>query len=278
MHRAAALPLPTPPELAALRTALVACSYTTGAVNDLLAIPEPLRQALAPCVLDVPAPPPPSPPTSPLAAVVELFLLGVSVPTDAVEALAPTACAPLLFADSPTTTRARVRITPVTAAEATLHIITDWPAAFFEANRLSSGDELVMYLSPCSLSLLPHLCLLPRPRTALDLCCGSGVLGVFLSTLYPSVHLTALDVSPRALLFTEANLLLNGCRAADSLVCSRLEDYQQKSPVDVLLANPPFVLAPAVARQPLYTSPGNEGVLVSDSLAGGWWEVVEKVL
>ena len=96
-----------------------------------------------------------------------------------------------------------------------------------------------------------------------DLCSGSGALAIAVATLVPSVRVTAVEYSPRALHWLRRNV---DAAAADiaariSVCCADVTDAEQMGEligpagVDVVVANPPYVpdghtIAPEVAHDP----------------------------
>lgn len=135
--------------------------------------------------------------------------------------------------------------------------------------------DFVMGPGPSSRLLARHARPIDR-GDVLDLGCGSGFLA--LSLAGPGTRLVGLDINPRALAFARLNAGLNGIRRAEF----RTGDFlAEESPRDlagrfgVVVANPPFVLAPAHALtyrdRPL---PGDEVSArtirrVADALAPG---------
>lgn len=99
-----------------------------------------------------------------------------------------------------------------------------------------------------------------RRETALDLGCGSGILSLVLAARGASV--LGLDINPRAVGYSRFNAAVNGRRdivAELGDFLSQAADGQLDGRFDVVVANPPFVLAPA--RQLVYRDrplPGDE--------------------
>lgn len=87
------------------------------------------------------------------------------------------------------------------------------------------------------------------PREVVDLCCGSGAVGLAVATRAAGLHLTAADLDPTAVACARANLDLVG---ADVL----LGDLDAPLPssllgrVDVLVANVPYVPTAEIALMP----------------------------
>ncbi len=80
-------------------------------------------------------------------------------------------------------------------------------------------------------------------RTALDLCCGTGCIGVSLAAL-GGVAVTMADVSPEALSLARENAAMNGvaARFAESDMFSAVEEK-----FDLIACNPPYLSAADMA-------------------------------
>lgn len=82
----------------------------------------------------------------------------------------------------------------------------------------------------------------------LDLCCGSGAIGVSLAKLNSKLRVTCSDLSSEALKVARQNAALNGCKGLKLVesdmfeaFCSRLG----KKKFDLIISNPPYI-PPAV--------------------------------
>ena len=87
------------------------------------------------------------------------------------------------------------------------------------------------------------------PTVVLDLCCGSGALGMAVATGLGSVELTAADIDPVAVRCAAGNLRPLGGRVH----CGDLYDplpAELRGRVDLLLANTPYVPTAAIAGLP----------------------------
>lgn len=88
--------------------------------------------------------------------------------------------------------------------------------------------------------------------SVLDLCCGSGVMGVSLLCRREGLRLTAVDVDPDAVALTKENAELNG--VADRITCVPAEGIAFLSEVearfDMIVCNPPYIPSEALAALP----------------------------
>ncbi len=136
------------------------------------------------------------------------------------------------------------------------------PGVQEDVQRLEAGEPLAYVIGwvpflgcQIDVSLKP---LIPRPETefwtsevikemhgnekVLDLCCGSGCIGVAIAKHLPNVKIDFADVSPRAVQQTSINVQKNaidGSRTAvyESDLFSALSETQY----DLIVCNPPYV-------------------------------------
>jgi SAM-dependent methyltransferase len=83
---------------------------------------------------------------------------------------------------------------------------------------------------------------LPPVRRLVDIGAGSGVGAIMAAPLVPGARLTAADVNPLALRFARVNARHAGVEL-DTVEASGLDGVE--GPVDLAIANPPFVADPA---------------------------------
>jgi methylase of polypeptide subunit release factors len=117
----------------------------------------------------------------------------------------------------------------------------------------------------------------PRVRTALDLGTGCGIQTFHL--LSHADHVTATDISPRALAFTRFNLLLNAgplgidpgaLDARVSLRLGSLLDPVAGQRFDLVVSNPPFVITPrSSGESPEDQFTYRDGGLPGDDIVSG---------
>ena len=91
---------------------------------------------------------------------------------------------------------------------------------------------------------------LSRPgAVVVDLCCGSGALGVAVATAVAGVELHAADVDPAAVACARGNVAQVGGRAYEGDLFDALP-ASVRGRVDLLLANVPYVPSDAIALMP----------------------------
>ena len=76
----------------------------------------------------------------------------------------------------------------------------------------------------------------------LDLCCGSGCIGVALAHELPAAHVLMVDISERALEVSRENIRLNRVNRAATLRADALEKPPMSiGQFDLIVSNPPYV-------------------------------------
>ena len=89
-----------------------------------------------------------------------------------------------------------------------------------------------------------------RVRSVLDLCTGSGCLAILAASAFPEARIDAVDISPAALDVAAANVAEHGLSDRIRLVCGDLFAGLDEAVYDLVLSNPPYVTAAAVAAFP----------------------------
>lgn len=86
-------------------------------------------------------------------------------------------------------------------------------------------------------------CPVAAPTRIADIGCGSGAAAILAARRWPAAEVWALDINPAALRLTEVNAALAGVRLQ-----TRHSDLLRalSEPFDLLLANPPYLVDPAV--------------------------------
>lgn len=108
-----------------------------------------------------------------------------------------------------------------------------------------------------------------RPRSVLDLGCGSGILVLAAARLFPKASLAAVDHDPEAIETAEENVERNGLLGRVALRVATVDEVEGP-PVALLVANiRPEVLVPAAARLRGLVAPGGRvllsGILVEEA-------------
>ncbi len=146
--------------------------------------------------------------------------------------------------------------------------------------------------------------LIPRPETELlvdfalermrknpcavvyDLCCGSGCVGISVAKLFPTVQVYCVDISEKALEFTEKNkelLVADNVKVINADVLEAVGFLGMPRP-DMILTNPPYIrsneietLQSEIAFEPrLALDGGDDGLIFYKSLAENWFPYINK--
>jgi ribosomal protein L3 glutamine methyltransferase len=89
-----------------------------------------------------------------------------------------------------------------------------------------------------------------KVQSALDLCTGSGCLAILLAHHYPVADVDAADISPDALAVAQRNVADYDLQARINLVRSNVFDNLAAKVYDLIVCNPPYVTATAMAELP----------------------------
>lgn len=89
------------------------------------------------------------------------------------------------------------------------------------------------------------------PAQILDLCCGSGCIGIAAALAFPDAELTLVDLDPHAVELARRNLALHGLEGRGRACQGDLFDpLPPGARWDLILSNPPYVDAPDMAALP----------------------------
>lgn len=88
------------------------------------------------------------------------------------------------------------------------------------------------------------------PSRILDLCCGSGCIGIAAALAFPAARLDLADIDPRALDLARRNLALHGLEGRGRAHAADLFDGLPEGRWELILANPPYVDRHDMARLP----------------------------
>lgn len=126
--------------------------------------------------------------------------------------------------------------------------------AWLQGYRFYVDERVIVprsYLAPLILDhFQPWLAAPEGVRRALDLCTGSGCLAVLLAHAFPDATVDAVDLSADALEVARRNLLEHGLEGRVRLVESDLFVGLAGERYDLIVANPPYVDAQAMADLP----------------------------
>jgi ribosomal protein L3 glutamine methyltransferase len=89
-----------------------------------------------------------------------------------------------------------------------------------------------------------------EPQRILDLCTGTGCIGIVAAHAFPKAHVDLVDVDPQALDLALRNVSAHGLDHRVSVIESNLFAALPPARWDVILSNPPYVDAPDMASLP----------------------------
>ncbi|MEU8804473.1 class I SAM-dependent methyltransferase [Spirillospora sp. NPDC048819] len=218
---------------------------------------------------------------SPLEALTRLFWL--QVPVDAATIEADDLVAAGLAETSGGELRARLRVEPLEAVSADGLARDAGHAGYVVSDltvRPSSARRPVLQPPPTTIQQTSSARQVPaadhvvgaggasgglarlvvhRPvDNVLDLGTGCGVQAVHLAGRSPAARITATDVNPRALALAEMSFALSGVDGAELLRGSLLEPVRGRR-FDLIVSNPPFVVAPSGGPHFAYRESGLPG-------------------
>lgn len=193
---------------------------------------------------------------SPVEVLTRLFWLQVPVPEDAVAAGELVAAG--LAEVSGGQVRPLLRVEPLEAVDGDGHAgyaVSDLKVR--PGDGRVPGDGHVVGTGGASGNLARLV--VHRPvDNVLDLGTGCGVQAVHVAGRSPGARITATDVNPRALELAGLSFALSGVEGAELLRGSLLEPVEGRR-FDLIVSNPPFVVAPPGDRRFTYRESGMAG-------------------
>lgn len=120
----------------------------------------------------------------------------------------------------------------------------------------------------------------PEPRV-LDLCAGTGCLGIGIRHFVPSASMTCVEKSPQALQYLQANVHGTGVQAKAADVLQYWRELMPQS-VQLIISNPPYLtgaemqaLMPETAHEPaMALDGGTDGLDFYRAIAARWKEAL----
>lgn len=139
---------------------------------------------------------------------------------------------------------------------------------WFAGVQFAVSDEVIIPRSPMAELIVTDFApfLEVQPQKALDLCCGSGCIGIAIALQMQVPHVDMVDISPAAISLAQENIaayeLQDQVRVYDSNLFSGLP---QGTRYDLIVSNPPYVDANDFASMPEEFGHEPELALVSGS-------------
>ncbi|TYB49038.1 DUF7059 domain-containing protein [Actinomadura chibensis] len=225
---------------------------------------------------------------SPLEALTRLFWL--QVPVDAAALPADALRGAGLVEESGGELRARLRVEPLESVEAADgaghagYVVSDLKIRP-GSGRVPAGDHVVG--AGGASANLARLVVHRAVDNLLDVGTGCGVQAVHLAARNPGARITATDVNPRALDLAAMSLALSGDGERPEFLEGSLLEPVRGRRFDLIVSNPPFVVAPPGGPRFTYREsglPGDEFCrrLVADAAAhlteGGYCQLLANWL
>lgn len=123
------------------------------------------------------------------------------------------------------------------------YVLGNWE--FYGLPFYVSPDVLIPRDDTCAVTELAinQGLFLPKSPRILDLCCGSGCIGIAVASRLPDARVTLADLSPEALTVARKNIALN--HMGGRVSCVRL-DAMEEPPAylgkfDMIISNPPYI-------------------------------------
>jgi release factor glutamine methyltransferase len=153
--------------------------------------------------------------------------------------------AALLVAESASPTELADRVRRRVAGEP-LEVIVGW--AEFAGLRIAIDPNVFVPRRRTEYLVRRALRLATAESTVVDLCCGSGALGVAVATAIPGIRLYAADIEPAAVACARRNLTDVGQVFLGDLFAALPSELRGR--IDLLLVNAPYVPSAEIAGMP----------------------------
>lgn len=132
------------------------------------------------------------------------------------------------------------------------------PAAYLTSEAWFCGlsfyvdERVIIPRSPISQLILDQFkpWLTTTPRRILDLCAGSGCIGISCAYAFPDAQVTLTDISADALEVAAVNRRAHGLEAQIDICQSDLFGELENQCFDLIVSNPPYVSAPEYLSMP----------------------------
>jgi ribosomal protein L3 glutamine methyltransferase len=119
---------------------------------------------------------------------------------------------------------------------------------FYVDERVIVPRSFIAELLPDGLT--PWLEFPEMVENAVDICTGSGCLGVLLAEAYPNAQVDVVDISPDAIAVCNINIAKYGLESRVSAIQSDMFAALKGKKYDLIISNPPYVDVPSMAALP----------------------------
>lgn len=127
------------------------------------------------------------------------------------------------------------------------------------------SQEVIIPRSPMAELIVRHFSpfLKKPPQKALDLCCGSGCIGIAMALHMDIPQVDMVDIAPEAIALSQKNIEHHGLTEQVRVFDSSLFDALAHNKYDLIVSNPPYVDAKDYAQMPAEFSHEPKLALVS---------------
>lgn len=87
-------------------------------------------------------------------------------------------------------------------------------------------------------------------HSAVDICTGSGCLGILLANAFPDAEIDVVDISSDAIAVANINIANYGLQGQITAIQSDMFKALKDKTYDLMISNPPYVDAPSMAKLP----------------------------
>ena len=157
-----------------------------------------------------------------------------------------------LYAGEQTCEEMEKAVARVLAGEPLAYVMGQWE--FFGLPLVVTKDVLIPRDDTCAVTELAikQALFLPSGPRILDLCCGSGCIGLAIASRVKDAKVTCADLSKEALAVTKKNIALN--KMTGRVSCLQADAMAEPSPFlgkfDLIVSNPPYITTDEMVQLP----------------------------
>lgn len=157
-----------------------------------------------------------------------------------------------LYAGEQTCEEMEKAVARVLAGEPLAYVMGQWE--FFGLPLVVTKDVLIPRDDTCAVTELAikQALFLPSGPRILDLCCGSGCIGLAIASRVKDAKVTCADLSKEALAVSKKNIALN--KMTGRVSCLQADAMAEPSPFlgkfDLIVSNPPYITTDEMVQLP----------------------------
>lgn len=148
-----------------------------------------------------------------------------------------------LYASQEVCQKAEDAVSRLSRGEPLAYVLGEW--TFYGLPLKITPDVLIPRDDTCAVAELAirNSIFLDQDPRVLDLCCGSGCIGLAIASRVPDARVTLADLSPKALAVAKENVALN--KLSGRVRCVSADALQPPQPFlgkfDMIVSNPPYI-------------------------------------